>query len=164
MTLRSYVSELQDQITRQLALHRQVVLRCVLRAHLGLEIAVQQHGPEARPILRRAGGGAEDSVKWVWIDRTRLSDEWRIQECCRQIRAATERWLCAKLLEHQLLHRVIEQAPSVTNAGFPVRPEQLPQRPFREVRTPGNTNSRGKRLVVGLCEARLNAFISRNHQ
>src|ERR1700689_4585309 len=100
MSLRTNVSQLQNDIPGQLALNRQVVLRRILRAHVGLEIAEQQHRPEAGPVLRAAGSGTQNPVEWVWTHCSALRNERRIKECCGQEGAASERRFCAELFQH----------------------------------------------------------------
>src|SRR5579871_176242 len=123
MALGADVSQLQDEVTSELALNREVVLRGVLGAHLGLEIAEEQHRTEACPILRRTARGAENSGEGIRIDRSILTDERGVQKRRGQKRAATEWRFCPELLKNQLLHRVVEQAPSGANAGFTIRAE-----------------------------------------
>src|SRR5579863_7936484 len=127
MALRANVSELHDNITGQLPLNRQVVLRRVLRPHVRLEITVKQHGPEAGPILGRTRRWAQDAIKRIRIDGTTLRDKRSVQERRGKIRAASERRLGAELFEHQLLHRVIEEPPTGTDAGLAIAAKNLPQ-------------------------------------
>ena len=56
--------------------------------------------------------------------------------------AAAEWRLGAELLQHQLLHRVVEKPPAGANAGL-----------AGVARTPGNSQARSKSLVVGAGQA-----------
>ena len=130
---------------RQFSLNRQVVLRGVLRPHLRLEIAVEQHRSEAGPIrVGVPGGGLRMPVKGLGLHRSAAcATNGVLRKVEGRIRAATERWFSAELFEHQLLHRVVEHAPPGANAGLAVSRKACPRRcdsgcrQFRcEARTP----------------------------
>src|SRR5579862_9408062 len=131
-------------------LYREVILRGVLRAHLRLEIAVQEHRPETGPVLRCAGGRAQDTVEWVGIDGSALRHKRSIEKRRRKIRAAAKRRFGSELFEDQLLHRVVEHAPTGTDACLAISTEQFSERPTGKVRAIRDSYPWSECLVIGL--------------
>src|SRR5438309_1628957 len=62
MTLRPYITNLDLHVVRQLALNRQVVLRGILAAHVGLELSEQSVRTEHCPVYRLISCRVQDSV------------------------------------------------------------------------------------------------------
>ena len=164
VTLRADVAELQHQVPGQFAFDGEIVLSRILRAHLGLEITVQQDGAEGRPILRRTRFGSQDATERIRTDGTVLPNERRIQERRGQVCAASEGRLGAKLLEHQLLHRVIEKSPASADTGLAIGAEDLAQHTIGKVRAVGEADAGRKGLVIRLRKTGRNAGISGHHQ
>jgi hypothetical protein len=151
VTLRSHITELKDHISSQFLLEIQVVLSRILRAHVRLEIPVQQHGAEGSPILRRAGRRAQYSIKGIGADGAALRNEGSVQKSCRQEGAAPERWFGAELFQNKLLHRVVEQAPTAADGGLGIG-------------AVGQPDAWRKGFVVSLRESRRDAGVSWNNQ
>ena len=151
MSLRSYVAELKHHVSSQFLLEIQVVLSRILRAHVRLEIPVQQHGAEGSPILRSPRLRAEDSVERVWADAAGLRNERSIQKGCRQECAATERRFGAELFENQLLHWIVEQAPTSADGGLGID-------------AVGQPNARRESFVISLRKSGGDAGVSGNNQ
>ena len=125
-----------------------------------LEIAVQINRLEYRPVLRSTSFRIEHSVERIQIRQAGLRrrivaliGKRQIKLRLRKRRASAKRRLSPELCQHQLFDWVIEKSPARANAGPP-----------RTTRTPRDTDSRRKCLVISRGHSRRNARIARNHQ
>src|SRR4051812_5828113 len=116
--LRSDIPDLEYKILGEFALNIQVVLRRILRAQVRLELSVQQQRPEALPVGILPRRRIDDAIERIWLYRAVLLQVWSVEQRSVDDVAAAEGWLSAELLEHQLLHRVVEQAPTRADAGL----------------------------------------------
>src|SRR6266545_7606124 len=83
-----------------------------------LELSVQQERTKSLPIGILTLRGRNDAVERIGLGVVRLVPVGGVEERVANDVAATERWLGAELLEHQLLHRVVEHPPAGTDAGL----------------------------------------------
>ena len=149
MSLRADISELQHDVMASSLWIVKLYARCIACA-FRLEIAVEQHRAEAGPVLRCTRAGTQDTVEWIGIDGPALRHERSIEKRRRKIRAAAKRRLGSELFEHQLLHRVVEHAPTGANAGLARRTvPEAPRRFRREARKPCNRSGSARSARPG---------------
>src|SRR5579864_4268202 len=125
MALSADVANLEHQVLGKFSLNAEIVLGGVLRPHVRLKFTEKFDWAEPLPILRLTRSGIENSVVGIRINGSSLAHEGRIEKSAREERAAAERWLRAELLHHQLLHWIVKQAPSRTNAGLSTASKQF---------------------------------------
>src|SRR5208283_522134 len=149
MALRPYIIDLQQEVLCDLALDAEVVLRRVLRAQMRLEVAVHEDGEVIRPTwILSLGCLRQKSVESIRGHVSSLPHKWSIEESVEETGAAAKGWFSAELLQHQLLHRVVEESPAGADAGLAVAAKQLAQKPAGEVGTVRETDARRERFVV----------------
>ena len=153
MALRSHVTHLQNQVLGQLALDVQVVLGRILRPQVRLKLPVEQNRAVERPVHWLSPRRIENPVKRIGFLRAVLLLVGRVEQRSIDDVAAAERRLGAELLQHQLLHRVIEKSPTCADAGL-----------AGIARTPGNSQAGSKSLVISAGQASRNTFVAGHDQ
>src|SRR5215813_9445327 len=138
----------------QLVLNRQVVLRRILRTHMRLKLSKQQNRTECRPVDGLPPHWVQDSIERIGIDRCSILPKKRqVELSIDRESTAAKWWLCAELLQYELLNRVVEQAPSCANARF-----------ARCTRTPSDADARSESLVISLSKASWHPLVAWNQQ
>src|SRR5271170_569301 len=109
-----------------------------------LEIAEQINRLESCPILSSTARRRDHPAERIQVGRHAiLAEKRQVELRLGNSRATSKRWFSTELCEHQLLDWIIEKSPSAANAGF-----------AGVTRTPGDTHTRSKSLVISLRHAR----------
>src|SRR5713101_97700 len=96
--------------------------------------------------------------------RSVLAEKGSVKQRVEDKRAAAKRRFRAELLEHQLLDWVIEHAKSGTDARLTCATKQLAQYSVLSRGAPGQTDSWGEGLVIGLRKPVGDALVPRHDQ
>src|SRR4029077_18371183 len=148
MALRSNVTNLEQQVAGQLALHGQVVLCRILRAHQLWKLSEQKNRAERRPVDGLIPRRGQDAIEWVGIPPSALRNERGLKHRIADVVAATERRLGAELLEHQLFDRIVEHAPAGADGHVVWTASNGPDQSLLRRRRPIDAKTRSKRLVI----------------
>src|SRR5262245_18856846 len=106
MALRTYVAYLEKNISGELSLDRQVVLRRILRTQYSGELTEKQDGSESFPVDRCSARRIHNTVEWIRPNRSVLIEE-RGLECRVRNKVAAPEWrFRAELFEHELFDGV----------------------------------------------------------
>src|SRR5579863_2198736 len=164
MPLRTHVANLQHGAVAQFALDGQIVLTRVLRAQVGLEVAIQKNRAKQRQVGRLALRGIDDPTEGIRICIIALGYKRSIEKLVVHRGASAKRRFGAELRRNQFLDRIVEKAEAGANTRFAVAAEQFLQRARLNVRTVSDTDARGECLVIGRGQTGGNASIPWDHQ
>src|SRR5260370_22216351 len=129
MPLATDIGHCENQVLRDFPLNRQVILLGILRPRVLCRLTEQQNRAEALPIHRLTTRRVQDAVERVGEGGSAiLTEELRVELGAEDERAADKRWLCAELLQNELLHRIVENAIAGSNAALSGAAEQLAEK------------------------------------
>ncbi len=133
------VANLEHRAVAQIALDREVVLRGVLRAQVGLEFAVKKDWAKQGQVSGGAFCGRDNATERIRSCEFTLIHERSIEKDIGERGTASERRLGAELSQHQFFDRIIEKTPAGANAGLAIAAQDCK----------AIANTRGKGLVIG---------------
>src|SRR4029077_12193242 len=127
VALRANVTQLQENVARQLPLDREIVLIRILRPHVWLEISKIRSAEKPGPIQRLAARRIQDTGERIRMDTARLIHKGRLQERAGNGFTAPEWRLGAELLQYELLDRIVKNSVPHADAGLARPTGQLGQ-------------------------------------
>src|SRR5260370_35884271 len=110
VVLGSHVTDLNQQIIYDFSLDCEIVLIRVLGAQMRLKLAVEQNWPKSRPVDRLPAWRVQNAIEGIRILCSVLADKRRVEQNVCKAGPATGWRPGAELLQHQLPHRVLEEA------------------------------------------------------
>src|ERR1041385_8904894 len=115
VTLRTDITNLQENIAWQFPFNSQVILRRILRPQNLWKLAKKQNRTESFPVNCRSARRAQHAIEGIGKRRAVLVKERRL-ECGIHDEVAPAKWrLSANFLQSQFLNRIKEQSPTHTD-------------------------------------------------
>ena len=118
MALGTDVGHLNEESGGHLALKIEVILIGILRAKIGLKLAVELDGPKLGEIHGLSPRGIQYPIERVGAYCSVLAHERRIEHVVGKAGASPEGRLAVELFQNQLLDGVVKHPPAHANAGF----------------------------------------------
>src|ERR1700722_20918708 len=100
MALRADITQLQQNVVRQLALDRQIILVGILQTEIGGKLSEEHAVLKTRPVYGRSARGIQDSRERIGENVAPLVHEGRLKQRIGNTVAATKRRFSAELLQH----------------------------------------------------------------